>query len=66
LLTSGRPIAPGDKVIDGWHYAPWCRAKFVSGGRTWHVDLYLGGRGIITDDGGRKGVFDFIPPSGSE
>jgi hypothetical protein len=66
LLTSGRPIAPGDKVIDSWHYAPWCQATFVSGGRTWHVDLYLGGRGILTDDSERKGVFDFIPPSDSE
>jgi hypothetical protein len=33
LLAAGRPIVPGDKLIDGWGYAPWCRATFVAAGR---------------------------------
>src|SRR5688500_3248722 len=25
LLVAGQPVAPGDEVVDAWHYAPWCR-----------------------------------------
>lgn len=62
LVLAGRPVAPGDKVVDSWHYAPWCRATFVAAGRRWSVELFLGGLGVIVDDAGRKGVFRFEVP----
>jgi hypothetical protein len=64
LLTAGKPLAPGDKLIDEWSYAPWCRATFVAAGRKWSVALYLGGLGVIADDAGRKGAFRFDVPRG--
>jgi hypothetical protein len=62
LLAAGRPVAPDDKRIDGWSYAPWCQATFVGGGRKWSVALYLGRLGVISDDAGRRGVFRFGVP----
>ena len=62
LLTAGKPVAPRDKLIDEWSYAPWYRATFVVGGRRWSVALYLGGLGIIADDASRKGAFRFDVP----
>lgn len=64
LLVAGKPVAPDDKLIDGWSYAPWCRASFVGGGRKWSVALYLGGLGVIIDDAGRRGAFRFDVPRG--
>jgi hypothetical protein len=64
LLTAGKPVAPGDKLIDEWSYAPWCRATFVAGGRRWSVAMYLGGFGVIADDAERKGAFRFDVPPG--
>lgn len=64
LLTAAKPIAPGDKLIDDWSYAPWCGATFVVDGRRWSVTLYLGGLGVIADDAERKGAFRFDVPRG--
>jgi hypothetical protein len=62
LLTEAEPVAPDDKLIDQWHYAPWCRGSFTAAGRKWSVALYLGGLGFITDDDGHRGAFRFQPP----
>lgn len=64
LLLAANPVAPDDKLLDEWSYAPWCRASFVSRGRAWSVTLFLGGLGVIADDGGRTGAFRFDVPRG--
>ncbi len=66
LLTTGKPIAPSNELIDAWHYSNWYRASFVSCGRRWSVQLYLGGLGIIADDAGHKGAFKFDVPQGDD
>ena len=62
LLTEAKPVAPDDKLLGAWNYAPWDRATFISGSRRWSVQLFLGGLGVITDDAGRKGAFRFDAP----
>jgi hypothetical protein len=62
LLISGQPLAPNDKLIDGWHYAPWYRGSFMADDRKWQASLFLGGLGVITDDANRQGVFRFEMP----
>ncbi|MEP7329219.1 MAG: hypothetical protein ABI777_08395 [Betaproteobacteria bacterium] len=59
LMTSASAISVDDPRIRNFHYAPWCRAAFATPSGRVEVELFLGGRGMLTQPNGDRGMFAY-------
>jgi hypothetical protein len=59
ILRSALPIDSTDPSLHQWSYAPWHHGTFVTTRGMYRFDLYLGGRGRLTDDTGSQRFFSF-------
>lgn len=66
LMASAKPIRSDDPSIVAWHYAQWCTVAFhLQGGRS-EALLFLGGRGLLTQPNGERGMFQYTYPEGAQ
>lgn len=67
MLDAATRVSRCDPSVQAWHYAPWTSGTFtVAGGRRYAVQLFLGGRGVLTAPDGRTTMFDATPPPPSD
>lgn len=62
LMSTAKPIAANHPSIVAWHYSPWCRVAFTTRAGKNIVQLFLGGRGVLTQPNGERGMFQYAHP----
>lgn len=65
MLDAAVRVSRCDPSVQMFHYGPWTSGSFTtSGGQRYTVQLFLGGRGVLTTPDGRRTMFDAtLPPS---
>ena len=61
LFSHATVVDPCDPSVDAWQYAPAQRGTFTADGETRHLQLFLGGRGIVETESGTRIMFDTTP-----
>jgi hypothetical protein len=62
-MTTAKPMSASHPGIVAWHYAPWCRVAFTTWAGKSSVQLFLGGRGVLTQPNGERGMFEYAYPN---
>ena len=63
LMSGAKPVSADDPSIRHWHYSPWCNVAFRVLGTRYTAQLFLGGRGILSEPNGRRGMFSYTQPA---
>src|SRR3954469_13753143 len=63
LMAGAKPIPATHPGIVAFHYAPWCRVEFTDRTGKNTVQLFQGGRGVLTQPNGERGMFEFAYPN---
>jgi hypothetical protein len=66
LMASATPIPANDPTLSAWHYAPWCSVEFTTVAGNNEAQLFLGGRGVLTQPNGDRGMFRYQYPKAAK
>ena len=56
LLDHAKVVEPENELLFNWNYSPWYMIEFTTSCGNYHLQLYLGGLGVLTLPNGEKGA----------